>query len=119
MKIETSQITRLRLTELVNLDPVEVIADNIGQHQGKVTITCYGRSWTAYWGSTSSTSVEEFFCRCSNDYLIGSLSPGLQSKVPDQDADSEFIKSKVLKARRAGEIDRSKAQSLWSDLYLD
>lgn len=113
MKIETSKVTRLRLTELTSLDPVEVIADNIAEHKGKVTITCYGQSWTAYWGSTGCDSVEEFFCSAGNDYLIGSLSPMLTSRIEDKDADSDFIKSKILKARRAGELTKEEAYSLW------
>ena len=115
MKIETSKVTRLRLTELTSLDPVEVIADNIAEHKGKVTITCYGQSWTAYWGSTGCDSVEEFFCSAGNDYLIGCLSPMLTSRIQDKDADSDFIKSKILKARRAGELTKDEAHSLWWD----
>lgn len=113
MKIETSKVTRLRLTELTNLDPVEVIADNIAEYKGKVTITCYGQSWTAYWGSTGCDSVEEFFCSAGNDYLIGCLSPMLESRIADKDADSDFIKSKVIKSRRSGEITKNEASSLW------
>ena len=118
MKIETSKVTRLRLTELTNLDPVEVNADNIAENKGKVTITCFGKSWTAYWGSTGCDNVEEFFCSAGNDYLIGCLSPMLYSTIPDKDADADFIKSKIIKARRAGEITKSDAWSLWCDSDL-
>lgn len=116
MKIETSKVTRLRLTELSSLDPVEVIADNIAENKGKVTITCFGKSWTAYWGGTGRDSVEEFFCSASNDYLIGCLSPMLDSRIADKDADGEFIKREILRARKNSELTRGEAASLWSDV---
>lgn len=115
MIIETSKVTRLRLTELEGLDPVEVIADNIAEHKGTVTITCFGKSWTSYWGSTGHDSVEDFFCWAGNDYLIDCLSPMLSSTIADKDEDSNFIKSKILKARRAGEVTKDEAYSLWWD----
>ena len=116
MKIESSKVTRLRLSELPSLDPVEVIADNIAEHKGKITITCFGKSWTAYWGSTGCDSVEEFFCSASNDYLIGCLSPMLDSRIADKDADGEFIKREILRARKNSELTKSEASSLWSDV---
>lgn len=116
MKIKTTTVTRLLLTELVNLDPVEVIADNIAEHKGKVTMTCYNQSWTAYWGSTGCDSVEEFFCSAGNDYLIGCLSPMLTSRIADKDADYEFIKREILTARTNGEITKSEAAALWIDV---
>ncbi|WAT06461.1 hypothetical protein O1V64_10945 [Rouxiella badensis] len=118
MKIETSQITRLRITELQNLDPVEVIVDNIAEHKGKITISCYGKSWTAYWGGMGAETVQEFFNWCSNDYLIGCLAPQLLSTVPDTDADGHFIKAKILHARRNSELSKEEAKDLWSDLNL-
>lgn len=116
MKIETSKVTRLRLTELTNLDPVEVIADNIAENKGKVTITCFGKSWTAYWGGTGCDSVEEFFCSAGNDYLIDCLSPMLNSWIADKDADGEFIKREIIRARKNSELTKSEAASLWSDV---
>jgi len=42
MKIESTQVTKLVLTELVRLDPICVIVEDLGKSQGKITITCYG-----------------------------------------------------------------------------
>lgn len=118
MKIKTTTVTRLLLTELVNLDPVEVIADNIAEHKGKVTMTCYDQSWTAYWGSTGCDCVEEFFCGAGNDYLIGCFTPMLYPVMPDPDSDGMFIKSKILEARRKSEISQSEAADLWTTVNM-
>lgn len=119
MKIEASQITRFRLTELQNLDPVEVIVDNIAEHKGKITISCYSSSWTAYWGGMAASSVQEFFNYCSNDYLIGCLAPLMRSTIPDKDADEDFIKAKILHARRNSELSKKEAKDLWFDLSIN
>ena len=50
MKTESMQVIKIILTDLDRLDPVTVIAEDIEQGIGEITITCYGKAWTAYWG---------------------------------------------------------------------
>ncbi len=50
MKIETSTVTKLTITEVARLDPITVILEDIEPRKGKIIIECYGKSWSSYWG---------------------------------------------------------------------
>lgn len=74
MNIEKREVTQLVLTNLKALDPVKVFVENIAPGQGQITITCYGQSWTAYWGGMGVESLEEFFTSSNVSYLVNKLS---------------------------------------------
>ena len=48
MKLETSTVTKLQLTELNNLDPISVILENYEPGKGKIIIECCGKSWSSF-----------------------------------------------------------------------
>ena len=101
MKIETGTITILRISEVPRLDPIRVTLDNGELGKGRITIECYSEAWSAYWGAMSDRTVEQFFVDCSNDYLIGNLSVGLDSSRPSGDALERDAK-RVIRHRRKG-----------------
>lgn len=113
MKIETSQITKLLISDLMGepykLDPVTVIIEDlgvrahIGDHktrQGKIIIECYGSSWSTYWGSMGDRTVAQFFTGAGDDYLIGCLAQSLSSSRFSGDALVTMAKRVVLDCRR-------------------
>lgn len=113
MEIKRSTVEKIRIegiNESHRLDPVEVIIENYGDGAGKVLISCWGESWTGYWGSMGGT-VEEFFQRVSNDYLIDKMSD-YRAEVPDVEADQDFLFGLVLKERRRGTFDKQEAREL-------
>jgi len=114
MRIIETQVRKIRIEDLQNrrLDPVEVIVENYHEGAGKVIISCWGESWTGYWGSMGGT-IEEFFQRVSNDYLIDKMSD-YRPTIPDEEEDGNFIKCFVLKQRRAGMISKEEAYTAWS-----
>jgi hypothetical protein len=73
LKISKSQVTKIVLTELDQLDPVTFITESLGHERGKLTIDCYGEAWTAYWGSMGCDFVEAFIRDASVDYLTNKL----------------------------------------------
>jgi len=95
MQISKTQVTKLRLTELDSLDPVEVIVDDLGPEQGKITITCFGKSWTAYWGAMGQGGLAKFFCRCDEEYLVDNLS-SIQRRIVDYEKISKDIGVEVV-----------------------
>jgi len=115
MKIETSQVTRLRLTELDGLDSVTVMLENFEPGKGKIHIECYGESWSSFWPGMSGDSVEVFFCRCNESYLAGNLAPLLNSSVPDLDGLVNVVRKEVITQRRSKELDESDARELWDE----
>ncbi|WP_152965071.1 hypothetical protein [Comamonas testosteroni] len=101
MKVETGTVTILRISEVPHLDPIRVTLDDIGPGQGRINIECYGKAWASYWGAMGKDSIAEFFVSCSNDYLIGNLSVGLDSSRPSGDALERDAK-RVIRHRRKG-----------------
>lgn len=74
MKITKQKITKLLLTELQGLDPVKVFIENTAPGQGQITITCYGKAWTFFWGAMGDMTLEEFFCSANVHYIANKLS---------------------------------------------
>ena len=90
MKIKTSQVTKLMLTELDALDPVTVIIEDFEKHRGKIIIECYGEAWAAFFGSMGCDSIVEFVLSCDADYLAEKLSD-ISPEIVDYDSISERI----------------------------
>ena len=55
------------------LDPICVYWENSSHGQGRVTITCYGEAWTAYWGAMGENNIKQFFLRADDDYIAHRL----------------------------------------------
>lgn len=114
MKVTETKVQSLEITEVERLDPIRVMAENYEPGRGLITITCYGKAWTAFWPGMGGDTVQQFFIRVSNDYLIGNFAPQMQGEVDDDnDANLEFVKAEICKLRRSGEIDHAKARDMW------
>lgn len=55
------------------LDTIEVFWLDYGPCRGMVTVTCYGASWTAYFGGMGEQSIREFFASVDVDYMVGKM----------------------------------------------
>lgn len=118
MIIKRSTVEKIRIedvNESHRLDPVEVIIENYGDGAGKILISCWGESWTGFWGSMGGT-VEEFFQRVSNDYLIDKMSD-LRAEEPDTEADQDFLKAEIIRQRKSRYLEKGEARSAWR--YVD
>ncbi|HHZ1080647.1 TPA: hypothetical protein ACV98Q_000332 [Yersinia enterocolitica] len=114
MEIEISQSVKIRLSGLERLDPIEVLVDDYEPGKGKITITCYGKAWTASWFAMSGQTISQFFRRCGNDYLIGYLSPQLDQQIDgDNDDNIIFVKREIIRLLRANDITKEKAREYW------
>lgn len=90
MEIEQSTVTKLTISGAKALDPISVILDDLEPRKGKITITCYGKAWTAYWGGMGERTIAQFFYSCDQHYLAGNLSD-IRSEIPDVDKINEDI----------------------------
>lgn len=84
MKIKKSEVTKLLLTEVEALDPISVFLEDFEPRQGKVTIECYGKSWSSYWGGMGDRTISEFFLSCDEHYIAKNLSD-IKSEIFDID----------------------------------
>lgn len=86
MQVEKSTVTKLYLTEITkpyHLDPITIYLEDLAPCKGKITIECYGKSWTSYWGAMGSETISQFFIEMDNHYLIKNLDPHSSSQVVD------------------------------------
>ena len=119
MKAELTTVRKLNLTKLMGephkLDPVSVILEDFEPGKGKIIIECYGKSWSAYWGSMGGKSIATFFCRCDEHYIANKLS-GIRGDIPDYEALEITAKKEVCRLRRDGDLSATEARELYDDL---
>ncbi|MCX4025141.1 hypothetical protein H0A36_30080 [Endozoicomonas sp. SM1973] len=115
MKVEQSKVTKIKLTDLERLDPITVFLEDFELGKGKITIECYGKSWSSYWPGMGGT-IAEFFIRCDEDYLISNLSGERSTKVAEGEDLQADAKQRVIKMRRNKEISSREAKELFEDI---
>lgn len=113
MKIEQSKISKLFISEADGLDPISVYLEDLGPSQGKITINCWGKSWTSFWRGMGSRTISEFFCSCNEGYLIGNLAPQMEKYEPDFDEFGKEMRQKVREMRRDGQLSQGLARELY------
>lgn len=67
-------IPRQRHTEHQGeLDPVTAFLEDFTRGQGQLTLVCWGRAWSHYWGAMGNCELRGFILACSTGYLVGKL----------------------------------------------
>jgi len=92
MKVSKEVVQKIQIREVERLDPISVYLEDIGTGRGKITITCFGKSWTSYWGGMGNRTVSEFVRSCDNHYLAKNL-----SSIPSQVDDLSGLRTDMLK----------------------
>jgi hypothetical protein len=117
VNIVTTSITKHELIELdeYHLDPVTLILEDMGPRQGKLTISCYGEAWTAYWGGMGERPLIDFLLLSNTSYIVDKLFTG-QRYEPDFDSFCKREAHELLRMRRAGELTKQEAARLWDRL---
>jgi hypothetical protein len=116
MKIEHSAINKMVITGAPSLDPITVYAEDIAPRQGKITIECYGKSWSAYWGGMGSERLAKFFSSVSTDYAANCLDRGIAASIFDPDGVKAHVKRQICKDRRSHELNAEIARGLFDDI---
>lgn len=131
MKLETSTVLKLRLTELQNLDPLNVYLEDLGRRacpiegnpdywtgQGQLTVRCYDQSWTAFWGGMGQQSLVEFVASCNVHYLLNCLNRGLQPTKFCAQSVQKYARQRVCEQRRGKYLTKDEAREIWYDLAV-
>ncbi|OCH31808.1 hypothetical protein A6E13_16425 [Aliivibrio fischeri] len=101
MNIEETKIKKLFINNVDGLDPITVYLEDSEVGKGKITIECWGKSWSAYWGAIGGKSLSDFFCKQNAEYLANNLSDyRLEKYEPDFDAFKKEIRQKICEMRR-------------------
>ena len=85
MNIEHSNVKKIKISDVYGLDPISVYLEDFEPRKGKITISCWDKSWHSYWGAMGDRTIAEFFLSCDNGYLAKNLS-SISSSVNDYDA---------------------------------
>ncbi|NOQ52390.1 MAG: hypothetical protein GQ578_09280 [Desulfuromonadaceae bacterium] len=116
MKIETTKVEKIKISEIDRLDPVTAILEDFGPGRGKIIIECYGKSWSSSWGGMGKdTKICQFFCSCDEHYLAGNLS-SINSAVIDIDKITEHARVQIIASRKTGDISAVDARDLYDDV---
>lgn len=128
MNIEITTVKKLLISDLMGepykIDPVSVILEDYEPGRGRIIIECAGESWSSWWGAMSGRTVAQFFCDCSDDYIIGCIASQVRDRRFSGAALYALGKRSVI-ARRRGEgdyweygdrLEKWEAAELWSEL---
>lgn len=119
MKLTESTSRKLRITDVPHLDPIDVYLEDFDPGRGQITLTCYGKSWTTFWGAMGEhNDVASFVLKCDLDYLSTRLDSGTSRTRFSDDALVTLAKKTVCDRRRGkgdGEpLDREAARDLYA-----
>ncbi|VVM55864.1 hypothetical protein PS684_00163 [Pseudomonas fluorescens] len=116
LKVESSTVTKLVITGAQNLDPVTVFLEDLAPKRGKITVSCWGKSWTAYWGGMrDGLNIGQFFCELNTSYIIGYFDQAMRSRQFSGDALANKAQTALLKDRRQGHLDQEEARELFDE----
>lgn len=121
MKLSTTQVTKLLITDLTHMDPIALIVEDFGPGAGKITITSAGEAWTCYWGYMGEQhTLRSFFSKCSTPYLVGKLKTGICREVDDEDSEalSLAIRKWIIEHRRDKGLTAEEAREQWDQAQL-
>lgn len=110
MKIKETKVKKLHVSDIYNshgLDPVHIYLEDYELGKGKITISCYDKTWHSYWGSMGDRTISQFFLSCNNHYIAKNLT-SINSSIPDyeklKDKIKEFYKDDYDEGDFYGEI---------------
>ena len=116
MKVTKEMVQKLIITDVPSLDLVAVYLEDLGEGKGKITITCFGQSWTSFWGSMGEGhTIATFFSSCDNHYLAKKLSD-IRSEVDDPDKLLEDMKKVIITKRKAMELTEEDARKYYGEV---
>lgn len=59
---------------LLHLDPVTAFIEDFEPGRGQLTLVCWGRAWTHFWGAMGNGStLANFLKNASTGYIVGKL----------------------------------------------
>lgn len=91
-------VTAFEIPAQGRLDAITVYFEDLSPSKGRVTITCWGCAWTAYWGGMGKDTITQFFAGCGNDYLVNKL--GVTQLLKQRKTDLAYL-SRIVDAIKA------------------
>ena len=116
MQVETSTVTKLLITGVNGLDPISVYLEDFAPCKGKITVSCFDKTWHAYWGGMwDGLTVGQFFCKLNEAYIIGYFDRSLKSRRFSAEALASKARKIILQMRRDRDLDSEDARYLFDE----
>lgn len=116
LQVERSTVTKLVITDAPSLDPITVFLEDLAPCKGKITVSCWGKSWTAYWaGMWCGLNIGQFFCELNTSYIIGYFDQQMSSRQFSAEALANKVRREILKMRRSSDLDASDARDMYDE----
>lgn len=78
---DTPQLRTYRL-EVIGLDPITVYVEQFRPGAGRMTVQCYARAWTGFWGSHGPEApLESFVASSDSEYIADGLIWGTRGLI--------------------------------------
>ena len=123
MEVSTSTVNKLQLTAVEDLDPISIYLEDFEplvrrdksvSNAGKITIECFGKSWSAYWGGMGAKNVSEFFTGAEVCYLVNCLDRGISSTVNAEGEELQSaLRASICEYRKSESYTKSEARALF------
>lgn len=75
VRVERSTAEVVTITGGEALDPITVYLQDFGFGRGRITIECYGKVWTTYFGAYGNGTLAQFVGRADRYYLLNRFLP--------------------------------------------
>lgn len=116
MEITKTQVEKIRITEIKNCDPIEVMFEDLGPRQGQVFIRCYNKAWSSWWGGIGYKGIKAFFKSCDKYYLTKNFMTSDEMTEPDFEGTIKNFKRHICTCHREGEYTQERARELYDSL---
>lgn len=113
MKVQKSKVDKILLTGAKGLDPISLFIEDFEPGRGQITINCYNKSWTSYWGGCGKDGVLSFFLSCDKYYLTKNFMSHEERSEPDIAKTIKLVKKMFLETRRERSITKEEARDFW------
>lgn len=116
MVVKESTLTKLTITDVPNLDPINAIFEDYGPQRGKVIIEVCGDAWSYFWGAMGEQyAIKSFFLKAGTDYLVRKFKIGIDSTIDDDSQEALQLKAKkeVIQNRRFNGYSKHWARDKW------
>ncbi len=81
MRIEQTTVRMMEIIDAPRLDRIKVVTEDFAPGKGQITIICYGRAWTSYWGGMGDGDVTQFVISMDAEYIAENLLRGMQEPL--------------------------------------
>lgn len=116
MIIDTKQVTQLIIKDVPRLDPITVTLEDLAPRKGKITVECYGKAWSAFWGGMGDQTIAQFFQSVSSDYIAGNFDSSIRGMMVDSDSIKEGCFKQVVKDRKERDLSKEEARELFDEI---